>query len=103
LIGQVRILIWIDSNIILAITSLQDKGAILIAGYNTIPRKEKYDEKALCQFMGWMIILLVISMVFTVIGELLENDLLHMIGISFMVSIIIFMLVYLYTGNRFKK
>lgn len=30
------------------------KGAFLIAGYNTAPKreKEKYDEKALCRFMG---------------------------------------------------
>ena len=38
----------------LAVVLLRGKGGFLIAGYNTMPPKEqaKYDEKALCRFVG---------------------------------------------------
>lgn len=91
--------------ILLAITFFLGKGAMLIAGYNTMSKKdkEKYDEKALCHFMGWIMLLLAISMVFPVFGELLQNNILPIIGFSFIVIVILFMIIYLYAGNRFKK
>ena len=44
--------------IIIAICLLNGNGAFLIAGYNTMSKDEKakYDEKALCRSVGWLLI-----------------------------------------------
>ena len=40
--------------VVMGISLLAGRGAWLIAGYNTMPKKERerYDERALCRFMG---------------------------------------------------
>ncbi|PID23166.1 hypothetical protein CSV61_01530 [Sporosarcina sp. P3] len=50
----------------LGIMFMNGKGAMIIAGYNTMSpvEKEKYDEVALCKFMGKMMFALSFSMVF---------------------------------------
>ena len=53
---------WIANAVIAALFVLlgilfsRGKGAFLIAGYNTASAAERarYDEKALCRFMGWV-------------------------------------------------
>ena len=47
-------LIMIALFLVLGLTFSRGKGAFLIAGYNTASKAEKarYDEKALCRFMG---------------------------------------------------
>ena len=88
---------------------LKGKGAFLIAGYNTMSRKEraKYDEKALCRatgkFMLW-IICCTLLLAFAVLLEDTEAVLGGILCVSgiIVVSSIVF-LIYGNTGNRFLK
>ncbi|OZS76699.1 hypothetical protein CF394_15320 [Tetzosporium hominis] len=83
----------------------QGKGAFLIAGYNTMSKKEKakYDELALCKFMSKVLYGISFSMVLLSLSEWLEMPILMWIGIAFMTGLIVFTLVYSNTGNRFRN
>lgn len=65
--------------------------------------KEKYDTVALCKFMGKMMFALSFSMVFWVLSEALEIKWLFSVGLVLFISIVVFLLIYANTGNRFKK
>jgi hypothetical protein len=90
---------------ILGIFLLKGKGAFFIAGYNTLSESEKaqYDEKALCQFMGKMMFGLSFSMLLWALSELLDIQVLFIIGMTLFIGLIVFILVYSNTGERFKK
>ncbi|MEZ7172407.1 DUF3784 domain-containing protein [Sporosarcina sp. OR05] len=81
------------------------KGAFLIAGYNTMParEKEKYDEVSLCKFMGKMMYSLCFCLLMIVLGDLFQNMILLVTGILLFVSVVVFTIVYGNTGNRFKR
>ncbi len=81
------------------------KGSSLIAGFNTLPEeeKEKYDAAALCKFMGKMMFTLSFSVVLWLISIVYEMDWLLYVGIVLFIVITIFILIYVNTGNRFKK
>lgn len=53
---MIILLVLIGLFVVLGIVFINGKGSFLIAGYNTAPpeEKEKYDEVALCKFMGKM-------------------------------------------------
>lgn len=91
--------------VIAGIFLLNGKGSFLIAGYNTMPQedKAKYDEIALSKFMGKMMIALSFSMVFWVLSEYYEVDWLFYVGLVMFLGLTVFMLIYMNTGNRFKK
>ncbi|WP_200416467.1 DUF3784 domain-containing protein [Virgibacillus salexigens] len=91
--------------IVLGILLINGKGSSLIAGYNTMPpeEKEKYDTVALCKFMGKMMFTLSFSMLFWVLSEAYEIGALFTFGLVLFIGIIVFMLIYVNTGNRFKK
>ncbi|MFC4355598.1 DUF3784 domain-containing protein [Chryseomicrobium palamuruense] len=91
--------------LVLAFFLSRGKGAFLIAGYNTMPKEEKakYDEVALCKFMGKILYGISLSMVLLSLSEWLAIPALLWVGIALMTGLIIFTLVYLNTGNRFKK
>jgi hypothetical protein len=84
------------------------KGSFLISGYNTSSKeeKEKYDEVALCKFIGDFLILVSgIQLIIVVAGVLNFDYFIHLIIIS---GILIFfgaigIVIYLNTGERFKK
>jgi len=90
---------------ILGIVLYSGKGAFLIAGYNTMEGqvKDQYDSVALCKFMGKMMFGLCFSMCFWVLGDLLKNNWLFNIGLVLFIGIVVFMLVYVNTKDRFKK
>lgn len=81
------------------------KGSSLIAGFNTLPEeeKDKYDTDALCKFMGKMMFVLSFSMGLWIISEVYEWRWLFFLGLLLFAGTIIFLLVYMNTGNRFKK
>lgn len=81
------------------------KGSALIAGFNTLPEREKskYDAVALSKFMGKMMFALSFSVVLWLISEVYEMSKLFYIGLSLFIGLIIFLLIYANTGNRFKK
>ena len=80
-------------------------GSSLIAGFNTLSEeeKEKYDVVALCKFMGKMMFVLTSSVVLWLISEVYEMNWLFYIGLALFIGLIIFLLIYVNTGNRFKK
>lgn len=81
------------------------KGSALIAGFNTLPEKEKnkYDAVALSKFMGKMMFALSLSVVLWLISEVYEIGWLFYIGLSLFIGLIIFLFIYTNTENRFKK
>ncbi|NYB75302.1 DUF3784 domain-containing protein [Sedimentibacter hydroxybenzoicus DSM 7310] len=91
--------------VIMAIFLLNGKGAFLIAGYNTSSEKEKskYDEKALCRFVGWLLLGISFGMMIIPIGIYLDIAWLP----NFAIFIIIFgsigAVIYANTGGRFYK
>lgn len=91
--------------VILGIVFSKGKGASLIAGYNTMPReeKQKYDTAALSKFMGKMMFAISFTMVFWVLSIAFEMNWLFVLGLVLFFSIVIFMLIYMNTGGRFKN
>ena len=65
--------------------------------------KGKYDEKALCRFMGKMMFLLAACFLITILSDLLGYMAFLWIGWGLFLAVIVFMLIYSNTGNRFKK
>lgn len=103
--GALLNLLLIIPLLILAVYLSQDKGAFLIAGYNTMPKEEKakYDEVALCKFMGKVLYGICFSLVLLSLSEWLEIPALLWMGIALMIGLIVFTLVYSNTGNRFRQ
>ncbi len=95
--------------ICLGIYSLSGKGASLISGYNMKSEKErkKYDEVALCKFMGKMYfvysVILTLIMVCTLLRNIFEIKGVIKIGTALLIIITALIYIYMNTGNRFKK
>lgn len=91
--------------LVLGIYLLQGKGGWLIAGYNTMSpeEKEKYDEPALCKATGKLILAITFTIALITAGGVLEINALSISGVVLMILFIIAGLVYINTGNRFKK
>ena len=102
MIGMVVIIVLF---LVLGIFLINGKGSFLIAGYNTMSEeeKDKYDTIAPCKFMGKMMFALAFSMVFWVLSELYNMGSLFYFGLALFIVIVVFMLVYMNTGNRFRK
>lgn len=98
-------LIIIIPFIIFAIALSKGKGASLLAGYNTMSaeKKAQYDEMAVCKFMSKIMYALSCSIFLWALSDLLDVQVLFVIGFILFMGILIFALVYLNTGNRFKK
>ena len=81
------------------------KGEFLLAGYNTMSaaEKEKYDMVAICKFMGKMMYGFSFSVLLWGISALLDSQLYFVIGMIIFVLFLVWTLVYMNTGNRFKK
>jgi len=65
--------------------------------------KAQYDEIALCKFMGKIMYGICFSIFLWALSEMLEKQVLFIIGLILFLALIIFALVYLNTGDRFKK
>lgn len=91
--------------LIFAVILSKGKGAFLIAGYNAKPESEKakYDEPALCKFMGKTMYGICFSILILALSDWLESQTLMIIGIVLIIGVIVFSLIYMNTGNRFKK
>ena len=91
--------------LVFSVTFSYGKGAFLIAGYNTMSDSERdqYDEEALCKFMGKFMYGITASLFLMGISELINRQVLFIIGTSLMIILVIVALVYMNTGKRFKK
>ena len=90
--------------LLIAIVFLAGKGAFLIAGYNTSSKEQQkqIDEKALCKFMGKLLILWSGCFIVAAIGEYLDIGWLIFIGISLFAAILGFGLYYANSKGRFR-
>ena len=81
------------------------KGAFLIAGYNTMSRakKETYDRKALCRFMGKLMAAMALCWVPVALGTMLDRAWLYGTGIAAYLVVIAGGVIYANTGRRFQK
>lgn len=102
---MIVIILVIALFLMIGIFFLNGKGAFLIAGYNAMSEEEKdtYDEVALTKFMGKMMFSLAFNMVFWLLSDYYDLAWLFYLGLVIFLSITIFMLIYVNTGNRFKK
>jgi len=91
--------------VILALFLLNGKGTFLISGYNTLSKeqKAKYDEKALCRFIGWLLIIIALAMLFFPVGLYLDIIWFAYCGIGVILISVFGAVIYLNTGNRFRK
>ena len=102
---------WIASLIValvlvaLGILFMNGKGAFLIAGYNTSSKAEqdKFDKLALCKFMGKSVFAISACWLIVGLSDIFDSMFLLWMGIGLFFAVIIFMLVYANTGNRFRK
>jgi len=84
------------------------KGSFLIAGYNTSSKEEKkkYDEVALCKFMGNLLIVIAAIVLLTAVSEIYYVALFNIIVIAAPILILVLVfgtIIYANTGDRFKK
>jgi len=83
------------------------KASSLIAGYNTAPKEEKakYDEGKLTKFVGNMLIVLSIILLLGGLFTMIISTPLWAVFISWALFLIITIggVIYINTGNRFKK
>ena len=81
------------------------KGAFLIAGYNTASKAEKakYDEKALCRFMGKIMFAMAGCQGIMALGILVVGMWLFWVGIAAFLAVAFGTVIYANTGNRFQK
>ena len=91
--------------IVLGIIFASGRGAGLIAGYNTSSANEKAhtDEKKLLKAMSVFMFVLAGCFLVSALSEVFHVKLLIWIGQALFVVAIITGLIYLNTGNRFRK
>ena len=91
--------------IILGIAFRKEKGAFLIAGYNTSSAHEKseIDEKALCKCMSKLMFSIAACWCAVGYGSHADMAWLFVLGFTLFIAVIIGFVIYMNTGNRFKK
>ena len=89
----------------LGILFSKEKGAFLIAGYNTMSKEKRarYDKKALCRFMGKLMFALAACWVPVALGAVLDMDWLYGAGIAAYLLVIAAGVIYANTGGRFQR
>ena len=93
------------SCLALSITFLSGKGAFLLAGYNTMSKREKakYDEKAVCRCMGKFTLAMTFVLMLCPIGIHTGMLWMQFLVIPFTVIATPCLLIYANTGGRFLK
>jgi NADH:ubiquinone oxidoreductase subunit 5 (subunit L)/multisubunit Na+/H+ antiporter MnhA subunit len=88
---------------ILSIYLLTGRGSFLIAGFNTMSKEKraKYNEKALCKFIGGIALPTGLLMPFFLIESIIDWYAWVYCGIVLVLCV--FAIIYANTGNRFKK
>lgn len=91
--------------VLLGVLFSRGKGAFLIAGYNTASaaEKAKYDEKALCRFMGKLMFALAACQAVMGLGAAWAGMWLYWVGIVLFLVSVVGGVIYANTGRRFQK
>jgi len=97
--------IIIVSMLVMALFLMRGRGASLIAGYNTLSSTQRanYDERALCRFVGRLLIAICACMGIVLAGMHFGLSWAIWLGIALMTALPIAGAVYANTGNRFLK
>ena len=98
--GSVLLLLLVLGTVLRA-----GKGAFLISGYNMLSQKEKekYDERALCRFVGNLLYVIALLLFFAVLGAIYKINWLMTLFLIAFFAYTIGSLIYANTNNRFKK
>ena len=91
--------------VVMGISLLAGRGAWLIAGYNTMPKKERerYDERALCRFMGKLMLYCAACVLLMAADEVWPGRGLWFAGTAWLIIGAVFAVIYANTGGRFLK
>ena len=91
--------------LVLGLVLISGRGAMLIAGYNTMSKEKraKWDEKALGRFVGWLLIAIIPLQLLVLVGEIFAIGWLVGCGVAATIALLIGGVVYVNTGNRFKR
>ena len=89
----------------LAYQLIKGRGADTISGFNLLSEKKKakYDEKVLCRFVGKLMFFFAGCLILITAGILLQQHVVIIAGSALLASAIIFSVVYILTGNRFRR
>ncbi|MCL2568461.1 MAG: DUF3784 domain-containing protein [Oscillospiraceae bacterium] len=84
---------------------LTGKGASLIAGYNgkSAGERAKYNEPALCRFVGKLLLITSVCLLLCPFGVQFEMPWLMWLGIALGTALPLVAVIYMNTGNRFRK
>lgn len=84
---------------------ISGRGADLIAGYNTAGKseKEKYDNVALCKFIGKILLTIGVFLPVIAVGGIYNISWLPVVYGLMAVILAVFAVIYCNTNNRFKK
>ena len=91
--------------VILGIVFASGKGENLIAGYNTLSEEDrtKFDQKALMAYMAKMMFGLALAWVVISVGVQIGMIWLFWAGFGLFLAVAIGSVIYMNTGNRFKR
>ena len=91
--------------VVMAIFLLMGKGAFLIAGYNTLSQAEKarFDEKAICRFFGWLLIIIAVLLMLIPTSIITNAVWMAFSGVGLILAVLVFAAIYSNTGNRFQN
>lgn len=91
--------------VVLGIILSLGKGGFLIAGYNTMPPEEKakYDEKALCRFMGKLMFFIAFCCALIFFGAAKNLSWLSEVGGFLTLIAVCFAVFWTNSGNRYRK
>lgn len=91
--------------IALACVLLSGRGAFLISGYNMLPKAEKakWNEKALCRFMGKILLLIGVGLPLPAIGAIYDIPWLPTVCLLALIAVVVVALVYPNASGKFKN
>ena len=91
--------------LVLGVIFFLGRGARLIAGYNTMPKEERarYDEKALCRFMGKLMFYCAVCMLLMGADKIRPHQGFGAAGMIWLAIGAVAAVIYANTGNRFLK
>lgn len=91
--------------IVMTVVLLRGNGASMIAGHNMKSAEEraKINEVKLCKDMGKMMLGITFSLLFFIVGGMLNKEIYFIIGTILMILCMICGLIYMNTGNRYEK
>ena len=92
-------------GIIFGIVLICGKGADLIAGYNSLPSKEreKWNEQTLCRAVGILLLIMVGCIELIGVGAILDIMILEWTGCALLIIFTAGGLVYINKSKRFKN